>query len=442
MALMRTGQVLVLDGPPEHGGGSAVLWTPPRIGQTGAGSFVSVPNLSSNMFCGGHSFLADGRLLMVGGHRDFFVGIPDANLFDATAPAWSMAADMAFERWYPTATTLANGRVLVLSGAIDGPESNATTPEIYNPATNTWTSLDQADMRLPLYPFAFVLPDGRVLQAGSDEAITPTRVLDVTTQTWTIIDPERHEGGSAAMYLPGKVIKAGSAGDVDLPGVPSVADTFVLDMNLTSPQWRRTASMSFPRAYHNLTLLPDGNVLVAGGGGNTGGGVEPSLPVLATELWSPQTERWTTMASMRRSRQYHSTALLLPDGRVAVAGSGRFGTAPDELTAEIYSPGYLFRGARPTIASVSSSAPGYGNRFIVNTSDASRIAAVTLVRPGAVTHGYDQNQRFLNLDFTRGAGSLSVSAPANANLAPPGYYMLFVVNTSGVPSVASFIHLQ
>jgi hypothetical protein len=448
MALMRTGQVLVLDGPPaEHGGRSAVLWTPPQIGQPGSGSFISVPNPSSNMFCGGHSFLADGKLLVVGGHVDNFVGIADANLFDVQpAPAWSMAADMEFRRWYPTATTLADGRVLVLSGAIDGPESNVMTPEIYDPATRVWTSLNSADtVFLPLYPFAFVLPDGRVLQAGSDEATTATRVLNVNapSPTWTTIDPDdTHQGGSAAMYLPGKVIKAGSAGDVDIPSVLSVADTFVLTvaLNETSVRWRPTAPMSFPRAYHNLTLLPDGNVLVTGGGRNTGGGVDPSLPVLEAELWSPQTERWTTMASMQRSRQYHSTALLLPDGRVAVAGSGRFGTAPNELTTEIYSPGYLFRGPRPTITSVSPSAPGYGNSFTVNTPDASRITAVTLVRPGAVTHGYDQNQRFLNLIFTA-PGALSVTAPANANLAPPGYYMLFIVNTSGVPSVASFIHL-
>lgn len=447
MALMRTGKVLIMDGPPQHGGGSAVLWTPPGIGENGSGTFVNVPNLFSNMFCGGHTFLADGRLLVVGGHQDFFVGIPDANLFESTkhpAETWSVAANMAYPRWYPTATTLPDGRVLVLSGAMNGPNDAAPTPEIYDASLNQWRPLRTANLSLPLYPYAFVLPDGRVLQAGSDEAATATRVLDVTSQTWTTIDPAQHEGGSAAMYLPGKVIKSGTAGDVDMPSVPSVATTFVLDVPLNAPsaQWRETMPMRFPRSFHNLTLLPDGNVLVTGGGKNTGGGANPSLPVLDAELWSPGSERWTTMAAMQKSRQYHSTALLLPDGRVVVAGSGRFAGAPDELTAEIYSPGYLFRGPRPSITSAPTSTVGYGNRFTVNSPDAGQIASATLVRPGAVTHAYDQSQRFLNLTFTTGVGALTITAPANANLAPPGYYLLFVVNTNGVPSVGSFVRLQ
>jgi len=198
--------------------------------------------------------------------------------------------------------------------------------------------------------------------------------------------------------------------------------------------------MAFPRSHHNLTILPDGTVLVVGGGRNTDG-MDQAQAVYEAELWSPETETWSTMARMQVPRLYHSTALLLPDGRVLVAGGGRFQDPQlDQLRAEIYSPPYLFGGARPTI----TLAPGraaYGSTFVVTTPDASDITRVSLVRLGAVTHSFDQDQRFLNLGFQPGDGSLTIDAPANANLAPPGYYMLFVVNSAGVPSVAAFVRL-
>ena len=158
-------------------------------------------------------------------------------------------------------------------------------------------------------------------------------------------------------------------------------------------------------------------------------------------FWDPVTETWTTMARMQIPRLYHSTALLLPDGRVLAAGGGRaFGKVTSQLNAEIYSPPYLFKGARPTITSAPT-AIGYGSNFVIETPDVSSIAMVSLVRPGAVTHGYNQDQRFLSLTFTQTPGGLQVQAPANANLAPPGYYMLFVLDTDGVPSAASFVRL-
>jgi hypothetical protein len=158
-------------------------------------------------------------------------------------------------------------------------------------------------------------------------------------------------------------------------------------------------------------------------------------------LWSPTTETWQTLSAASIARLYHSTALLLPDARVLTAGSGNDGPAVNQTRAEIFSPPYLFKGPRPTIVG----APGliqYGAPFSVSTPDAASIASVSLIRPGAVTHSFDEDQRFLSLSFTAGAGSLTIQAPANANLAPPGYYMLFLVNNAGVPSVAAFVHFS
>ena len=147
------------------------------------------------------------------------------------------------------------------------------------------------------------------------------------------------------------------------------------------------------------------------------------------------------MASMHTPREYHGTALLLPDARVLVSGMGAdFGNVPDEKSAEFYSPPYLFKGPRPTITQ-SPAQIQYNTTFFVGTPDNTSIASVALIRTGAVTHFFDQNERFLPLSFTQAAGGLTVAAPVDANLAPPGYYMLFIVNNAGVPSVAPFVQL-
>jgi hypothetical protein len=220
------------------------------------------------------------------------------------------------------------------------------------------------------------------------------------------------------------------------------------------PLWRPVASMAFPRTYHTLTLLPDGNVLVTGGGWTTGA-TDVSNAVLAAEMWSPTAETWTTLASMNAPRLYHSEALLLPDGRVLVCGGGRFDdvTLPtDQFSAEFFSPPYLFRGSRPAITSAPSQLSyGAGQSFTVNftVQSPAHIAQVSLIRFGGVTHDINMSQRFLPLSFAdAGNGSLTITGvvspsgpiPFNANLAPPGYYMLFLVDSNGVPSLAAIVH--
>jgi len=239
------------------------------------------------------------------------------------------------------------------------------------------------------------------------------------------------------------VMKSGRSVDPDQPVIPSVATTYVLDMTQPSPAWRETPQMMFARTFHTLTVLPDGTVLATGGGPTTDA-VGVNDAVLAAELWSPITETWTTMASMQKPRLYHSTVLLLPDARVVVMGGGQFNSVSeptDQRSSEFYSPSYLFKGARPTITSAPATA-AYGGNIAVQTPDAARIASVSLVKLGSVTHSINQDQRFLQLSFAAVGGTLNVQAPANANLAPPGYYMLFILDTNGVPSVAAILQIQ
>jgi hypothetical protein len=271
--------------------------------------------------------------------------------------------------------------------------------------------------------------------AGTTEEPFMSRVLDTTAQTWTTVDARMLDAHSSAMYLPGKILKSGTATDSS-GNSPSSATTYAIDMTSASPTWRTLAPMAFPRAYHVLTSLPDGTVLATGGGRTTGDYDIPNA-VYAAELWSPLTEAWTTLSTGQSPRLYHSTALLLPDARVLVAGGGRSpGPDPrDQENAEIFAPPYLFKGPRPKITGAPAQL-AYGQAFTVETPDASRIAKVALVGLGAMTHGFNMGQRYVPLSFTAGAGALTVTSPANANLAPPGHYMLFVLDDLGVPSSA------
>ena len=238
--------------------------------------------------------------------------------------------------------------------------------------------------------------------------------------------------GSAVMYEPGKVLIVGGGGGSDTGPAPT-ATAEVIDLNAATPTWRRVASMATGRRQHNATILPDGTVLVTGGS-NAPGFNNQAGAVHTAELWDPATETWTTLASSTQYRGYHSTALLLPDGRVLSSGGD------NHANAEVFSPPYLFKGARPTVTAAPTGV-GYGQSFSVETPDAASITKVTLVRLSSVTHAFNENQRFNSLSFTRVAGGLNVTAPANGNLAPPGDYMLFLINGNGVPSVAKIVRV-
>jgi hypothetical protein len=424
--LLKTGKVLTW-----QAGSNASVWDP------AAGTFTNVPDPFATLLSPGNTFLPNGQLITLGGwNQTNGQGVTEVDLFDPVALTWSRATPMTYPRWYPTATVLPNGRVLATSGdAVTN--SISAIPEIYDPIGNTWTALPQAFNSIPIYPFMYVRPDGRLVSVGNSEQAWDTEPLDLSIPAWSVLDNRVIDGGSVVMFQPGKFMKAGSASAPGNPG-SSVATAFVLDLTQVNPAWRPTASMANPRSFHNLTMLPDGSVLSTGGGTDKAG-TNTNNAVFAAELWSPSNETWSTMASMVTPRLYHSTAQLLPDGRVLVAGGGAQPGVADQPTAEIFSPPYLSKGSRPTITAVPSTL-SYGSNFTVTTPSAATISSVSLISLGAVTHSFNQNQRFLNLNFQASAGSLTLSAPADSNLAPPGYYMLFLVNNNGVPSVGSFVN--
>ncbi len=449
MVLMKDSRILMWSGQECIGGESATVWDPATNTFTPV-ALAELDGSDRDIFCSGMTVLADGRVLDAGGHecKDLtYLGTAIATTFDPATNQWTIQPNMQYRRWYPTIITMGDGRAIVIGGGARDytPSSYSKIPEVFDPQKNTWTTLSNAVQTIPNYAFCFQLPDGRILAAGSDEALMATYALNVATQTWAVVDSRVLDAGSAVMYLPGKIMKAGSsyiAGDQTVEkGIPSKATTYVLDMTQSSPAWQQTASMANPRTHLNLTVLPDGNVLATGGSSDISGEF-PQYGVLPAEMWSPTTQTWTTMSSMAVPRMYHSTALLLPDGRILSAGGGRTGDSVsyDYLNAEIYSPAYLFKGARPTITAAPTTV-NYNSSFFIQTPDAASIASVSLIRNGSVTHAFNMDQRFVPLSFTQTSGGLNVQAPANANLAPPGTYMLFIVNSNGVPSIAPFVRL-
>jgi hypothetical protein len=398
------------------------------------GTFNIMP-VTTNVFCSGHTLLGDGTLFVVGGHIDEDTGLPDLNLFNPDGNVWSRQPNMVVGRWYPTATVLGNGEVLVLGGRDENKEYS-TVPEIWNPQTG-WRQLTGSGVAraLPYYPRMFVAPNGKTFFAGPWQT---TRYFDPSGNgAWEPVIPRvidrNRTYGSAVMYESGKILVVGGAD-------PPESTAEIIDLNEPSPSWRMTGSMAYKRRHNTATVLPDGQVLVTGGSSAAGFNNE-SGAVLTPEMWNPQTGVWTAMAPHRFGRVYHGSALLLPDGRVLLTGSGEGGGGFDQKTYEIYSPPYLFKGPRPTISSAPTTV-AYGQAFQVQSPDAGSVTKVSFIRLGSVTHAFDESQRFLSLSYTVSGNALTVTAPASGNLAPPGHYLLSLVNGEGVPSVSKIIQIR
>jgi PKD repeat protein len=403
--------------------GSPQVWDP----TTGQFTEVASP---AELFCSGHSLLPDGRVLVAGGHIAADRGLAAISIFSPADESWTSSTPMRRGRWYPTNTTLANGSVLILAGR-DEVGDEVAEPEVWS--STGVRQLTGASLVLPYYPRTFVAPNGQVFYAGEQQT---SRYLNISgIGKWTTVAERKYGNrsyGAAVMYEAGKILYVG--------GGRSTNTAEIIDLNAASPTWQWTGFMAFPRRNLNATVLPTGEVLVTGGSSAIAFN-NVTQAVRAAEIWNPATGVWTTLASNAIKRTYHSTSLLLPDGRVLHTGSGEGADMPDERSAELFSPPYLSKGPRPTIADAPSLV-GYGTTFSVQTPDASDIAKVSLIRLGSVTHAFDMNQRFQWLTFVGQAGAVTVTAPASGTRAPPGHYLLFLVNQNGVPSIGQIVKVS
>jgi hypothetical protein len=420
-----------------------------------------VPNY--NIFCAGYTQLANGNVLVVGGNKNAALdGIVQTHIFDwrkeeLGQQPWSRGPDMAAARWYPAVQALGNNEAVIVGG---GP----AVPEVYQ-TNNTLRRLTNASGYSDrLYAFLTTRPDGQVqlmgppgqmntINTSGTGAITATQTRDNINRTYggfATYDVGRSPSGEE--YA--KVLVAGG-GDITEGGqtrVPTKTARLV-NVNGGSTTASSTASMSVGRRQHNLTVLADGSVLATGGMSRaTNANVDLNNPVFAAERWDSATGTWTVLSSAARVRQYHSSATLLPDGRVLTGGGGVCASCVSagylQKNIEYFEPPYLFKqdgsgqkATRPAIQDVPSTAT-YGQDFEISSAQADSIAKVGLVRLGAATHSQDQGQRYVPLDFDVEDDTITATAPATSNIAPAGYYMLFIVDNAGVPSVAKMIQVQ
>ena len=405
---------------------------------------VEIPNNRTNMFCSGHSFLGDGRLFVIGGHlgEDGW-GEPRTEFFDFRDPtAWLVGQDMFQGRWYPSAVVMGNGDLVAISGTMDSTHAWASIPEVWRAegVGGFWRQLTNANRVLPYYPFSFLAPNGKVFCAGPN---IDSRYLDTNgLGSWSFVANHilnrTRSYGSAVQYGDGRILVVG--GDD-----PPTSTCETINLNQQNPSWQSSGSMANARRQLNTTILPDGTVLATGGSSATGFN-NAAGAVLAAELWNPtagMNGEWTTMASMAKSRMYHSSTVLLPDGRVLSVGGGRpkaVNGGADQYNAEIYSPPYLFKGARPEITSAPA-VVNNGVAFTIQTPSSASVARVTMVKLSSTTHAFNMGQRFNTLTFSAGGGAIQATVPSSTALAPPGYYMLFLLNGTGVPSIAKMIRV-
>jgi hypothetical protein len=389
--------------------------------------------------------LPDGRVMVIGGYGGLStgnIGIVDTNIFDPATNTWTRVADMHYPRWYPDLTELGDGRFVAISGNTTDESHWADTPEVFDPSTGQWTALtgvSTSQVHEAEYPFSYLLPNGNVFTIGPSE--DKSFQLNVNAKTWTQVGGSSGVvNGSSVMYLPGKILYSGGAADLN-PSTPANATTATIDLTSATPTWHQTAPMAHARMYHTLTMLADGTVLAVGGEPTSGqtGPSEVSGGILPSEIWNPSTQTWSPAAATGTTRGYHSTAVLMPDGTVLVGGSGHANPGyAAQTTSQVYSPPYLSKGARPTIGSAPGSV-SYGSGFNVTMGDSSTVSAVNLVSLGSDTHQSDMDQHFVPLSFTQTGNTLTIQPPSNGNYAPPGHYMLFILNASGVPAIAPII---
>jgi hypothetical protein len=439
-ALVHTGKVLIVSGSgndPDNRDFMAAVWDP----ATGA---VRTFTIEWDMFCNGMVVMPDGRPFVLGGtlRYDPFLGEPRTAAFDPVSETFTDLPLMSGGRWYPTATVLGDGRTLVYSGLNDTGGALNTTVQIWD--GSAFTAAGTAFPGLDFYPREHVLPNGKVFVSGWS---VDSWLYDPSTHAFTLVTrtqyPYRRVYGTSVLLplTPGNgfslrvMILGGRA-----PGATETTE--LIDPAAASPAWRYGPAMIKARIQLNATILPSGEVLVSGGSEVD---EDNGSAVLEAELYDPAVDAFRPAGTMEFPRLYHSNTLLLPDATVvAVGGNPLRKVYQPEI--EIYSPPYLFDASgkpapRPTISSVPSGVVAYGSSFTVGTPDAPRIASVVAIRPGAATHAFDMEQRMVGLSFAQGpaGGELAVTAPANGNLAPPGYWLLFVLDDAGVPSVARFV---
>jgi Domain of unknown function (DUF1929) len=452
--VLKNGKVLLIAGSGNDvdrfnaGEFRASVWDPV------AGTFQTLP-VPKDMFCAGHVTLPDGRVLIQGGTKSYptvagaadYGGLRDSWIFTPATNTFTTVSNANDGHWYPTLTELGNGDIW-MGGGLKEDTTGSVATEMWSTAQGQWLPQGQVPQTFSfwgLYPHMFLMADGRLFYSGGHvfgNGLPGTGASIYNWPTASITDvPGLREKDmrdqSASLLLPPaqdqKVLITGG-GNIN-GNVPGIKLTDIIDLKQASPAYQPGPNLpGAGKMYLNATILPDRNVLVSNGGRLNR---DASSNVLTAAMYDPAGNDWTPVAADPIGRNYHSTAVLLPDGRVAVLGSNP-GDGSYELRISTYEPPYLFQTARPAISGVPATAT-YGQQVSFQVSGPNTIRWAQLMRPMSVTHQMDANMRLVDLPVVVQAGTATVTLPTNPNLLPPGPYMLNVTDSNGVPSTSAWV---
>ncbi|KAI0396749.1 copper radical oxidase [Xylariaceae sp. FL0594] len=447
--------------PDLFGGGTGqtltAMWTPSSQTVTQR----TVAETHHDMFCPGISLDANGRITVTGGNDS-----KNTSVFSPLTSTWASAAEMVIARGYQSSVALSDGRVFTIGGSWSGGQGGKNG-EVYDPTTNKWTSLPgcavapmltadaQGVYRADNHGWLFAWKNSTVFQAGPSKAMNFYKIPNPGSGNGSYVGAglRGSDGdamcGNAAMYdaVAGSILTAGGSPSYQDVDATSNAQIIALgDGNTVTVT--KIPNMSRARAFANSVILPDGTVLVVGGQSHPVPFTD-TTPVFPAELFVPSSKTWRIMAPIAVPRTYHSIALLMPDATVLAGGGGLCGTgcAGNHFDLQVFSPPYLFHadgtrvGARPAIATVSATQVKPGATITVTLlTTAGQGVTFSLVRFGAATHTVNTDQRRVPLPPTTASGLIyTLALPADPGVLVPGYWMLFAINSAGVPSVATTI---
>jgi hypothetical protein len=421
-----------------------------RAGLAFGGAIYHIAGLQGSDFENLH---AVGRAMSL--TKEDFQGTNAAYLFNPYTERYEFLPPMPHKRWYPTVATLKNGNLLAVSGLNGVGQVVPGETDLFNVKTLKWSA---GPFRyFPTYPALFLTKSGKLFFTGSSTGYGPADkgrqpgLWDVQRNTFQPVaglpEPADAETSGTVLLPPAqtqRVMLLGGGGVGESPLV--TARTAIANLDAPHPSYTKGPNLALPTRYPESVILPDDTVLVTGGAGSYRG--EHGSDNHVARIYHPQTNTFTRAAAPEIGRDYHSEAVLLPDGRVATLGSNPlYGNSEDsspgffEQRIEIYSPPYLFHGPRPRIAGGPQTVR-LGGSATFTTSNPADIAKVRLMHPSAATHVTDLQQRSIALTFTRTANGIHVTIPRRQALVPLGWYMLFVDNAKGVPSVARWVQIM
>lgn len=436
-------------------GGSGNTYTATYDPATNLVSERNVVNTQHDMFCPGMSIDANGRAIVTGGDD-----ASKTSIYDPSTDAWTIGATMQIARGYQASTTLSDGRIFTIGGSWSG-GYGGKNGEIYNAVSNQWSLLSgcpvapmltndaQGIFRQDNHGWLFGWKSGSIFQAGPSAAMNWYGTSGSGSQTAAgkrASDPDAINA-NAVMYdaVNGKIFTAG--GSTSYQDVDATSNVHLITIGTpnTTPTVETLTSMNFQRAFANAVVLPNGKVFITGGQVHAVP-FSDATAILTPELWDPATRTFTVLPAHTVPRTYHSFALLMLDGRVFTGGGGLCANcATNHADAQIYSPAYLFTSSgaaatRPTITSISPSTLAVGRTLTVVAG--SSIASFSLIRYGSATHTVDTDQRRIALTATTTSGTTyTLTIPSDSGIALPGYWMLFGLNSAGVPSIAKTVKI-